>query len=239
MQFKDGKIVTREKGTPQGGCISPILSNLFLHYSFDAWMERNFSQIPYCRYADDGLLHCKSQKQAEFLRQQISKRFNDCGLELNAEKTRIVYCRDSNRKGKAGNDKFDFLGFTFRTRTARSPSSNQLFAAFTPSVSKTAMKSMKRTIKYEWNLRSKLHYDLESLAKEINPIIQGWINYYGKFNFWNMKPIFDYANKRIRIWARRKHKKLASREVRSCKWLKRVYDTYPKLFAHWKVMPVY
>lgn len=181
MQMEDGSLVSRGKGTPQGGVISPVLSNLFMHYAFDKWMQRSFPDVLWCRYADDGLLHCKSERQAKLLRRALEVRFEDCGLEVHPEKTKIVYCKDGSRKEEYTNKSFDFLGYTFRARKVKNSKTNNNFIGFTPAVSKHASKSMRaKTRKYNWRNRTDLN--LVDIAKVYNPIIQGWINYYGKYN---------------------------------------------------------
>jgi RNA-directed DNA polymerase len=239
MQTSDGVIVERIKGTPQGGCVSPILSNLFLHYCFDLWITRKFPSLKWCRYADDGLLHCKSRKQAEFVLKELSKRMKECGLQLNLDKTRIVYCRDSRRRQKEDLNSFDFLGFRFQTRTARNKADGHLFDTFSPSVSATAMKTMRQTVKHGWKLNSLQHLSIQEVAKQVNPVIQGWISYYGRFNIWALKPLVNHINKRLLIWVKNKHRKLRDRETAAWNWLKCVYDADPNLFAHWKRIPVY
>jgi RNA-directed DNA polymerase len=239
LQLSDGTTVERTKGTPQGSVVSPILSNLFLHYSFDMWMQRSFPYVPWCRYADDGLLHCSSKEQAEFIKAMIDNRFKECGLELHSEKTKIVHCKKVEQKQENEVKEFIFLGYTFRQRTAKRSSDGLLFNSFMPAVSQIAMKEMRRTIKHGWSLQSKQHWDLESLAKEINPVIRGWIAYYGKFYPSAMCPIYRCIDRRLKIWAKRKFENLSHSDVRGSKWLKHIYKSNPTLFAHWKVRPVY
>jgi RNA-directed DNA polymerase len=119
FQMEDGRIIERQSGTPQGGVISPVLSNLFLHYVFDKWMDRNFPENPWARYADDGVAHCRTKTEAENLLERLHDRFNECGLELHPDKTRIVYCKDDDRRGEYPEIKFDFLGYTFRPRRSK------------------------------------------------------------------------------------------------------------------------
>ncbi len=98
LKQQDGSLTAHDQGTPQGGVVSPILANLFLHYAFDAWVRREMPRVPFCRYADDGLLHCKSRRQAEYVMRAISERFQQCGLEIHPDKSCIVYCKDANRQ---------------------------------------------------------------------------------------------------------------------------------------------
>ena len=171
MEMPDGTHVKREKGTPQGGVISPILANLFLHYTFDLWMERNAPNVQWCRYADDGLLHCSSERQAKYLLSCLNKRFQECGLELHPEKTQIVYCKDDDRKGKYSNTSFDFLGFTFRPRGARNKY-GKMFTSFLPGVSKKALKSMTSKTR-KTNLRNRTDLGLKAISKIYNSVLRG------------------------------------------------------------------
>ena len=238
LKFNDGTLRHRTKGVPQGGCISPILSNLFMHYCFDFWMEQKFPTLKWCRYADDGLIHCHSRRQAEYVKRALSTRLNECGLELHPEKTKVVYCRDSKRSGEADNYQFDFLGYTFKSRPARSKKDGN-FQNFSPGVSDSAQRSMRRVIKYSWRLEKKIHISLADIAAQVNPVIRGWMNYYCKFNSWSMFSVCNYINMRIRKWAKKKYKNLRGKETRACNWLKRVCQNNRKLFAHWQVIPVY
>jgi RNA-directed DNA polymerase len=239
IQFNDGKMEARSKGTPQGSVISPILSNLFLHYCFDFWMTRKYSHIKWCRYADDGLIHCKSLKQAEYMKVKLTERLKECGLEIHPEKTKVVYCQKIASEQLNVENKFTFLGFLFKHRTVKNSKDGKLFDGFGPAVSNEAMASMKWKIKHGWKLQTKTFLDLETIANQINPVIRGWIAYYGKFRPSSMVPIYRLINQRLCIWIRQKFKNLASRKTRSHEWLKRVYTENPKLFAHWKMMPVY
>jgi RNA-directed DNA polymerase len=171
----DGTRIEREKGVPQGSVIGPLLANLFLHYAFDEWMKRNYPNIPFERYADDGVCHCKSEAQAKFLKQAIQKRFSDCRLVLNETKTKIVYCKGSRNKVDHELIEFDFLGFTFRPRLAVDKD-GQFFTSFLPAISKKAMNKLGEKMR-EWNTRKWFPMELKDIAKMINPIIQGWINY--------------------------------------------------------------
>ena len=179
VQLPDGSLVERDKGTPQGGVISPLLANLFLHYVFDKWMERKFPSIPFERYADDIICHCVSEQQAKFVLEAIRKRMAECKLELHPEKTRIVYCKNDWRKGNYAHEKFDFLGFTFRPRPSIDKNGKR-FVGFNPAVSNKAQKAMRQTIR-SWNLNRRTTETIEDFARMYNPVIRGWINYYGSF----------------------------------------------------------
>ena len=194
LQLADGALKERVKGTPQGGCVSPTLNNLFMHYCFDYWIAREYPYHSWCRYADDGLIHCKTEMQANYILDKLRKRFTECGIELHEGKTKIIYCRDQLRRETTTNYEFDFLGFNFRTRVARNSKDGRMFKTFSPAPSPKALKEIRRVIKYRWRLQSWIHYSLEDIAKMINPVIQGWINYYAKFNKSHFAPIAKYLN---------------------------------------------
>ena len=229
-----GELMRRTQGTPQGGVISPLLANIFLHLGFDKWMQDEFSCIHFERYADDIVVHCRSHKQLEFIERKIRTRFAQCKLELCPEKTKIVYCKDSNRDGVYVNQSFDFLGYTFRPRSSRDKDGN-FFVSFSPAVSRKALKAMRLKIKEHPMIKGCFSQSVEELAKAINPIIQGWINYYGKFRRSSMSAIYDYINGKIIKWARRKYKHLQRRKRRSAHWLRELYLQDPGLFSHWRV----
>ncbi|SMF82092.1 Reverse transcriptase (RNA-dependent DNA polymerase) [Pseudobacteriovorax antillogorgiicola] len=210
-----------------------------MHYCFDYWMKRNFSTIEWCRYADDGLAHCKTEAQALYLLDKIRERFTECGIELHEDKTKIVYCRDQLRTGKAENYEFDFLGFRFRTRQARNLKDNRRFNTFSPAPSPIALKQIRHVIKYRWRLQSWIHYSLDDIARAFNPMIQGWINYYSKFNRSYFVPIIKYINDRLRIWFQKKFPKLRGKKGRTIKLIQRIIKAKPRLFAHWRWIPMY
>lgn len=172
VEKEGGKREERTKGTPQGGVISPLLANTFLHHAFDKWMEREFPAVEFERYADDIIVHCKSLNQAEYVLRKIEERLKKCGLELNLEKTRIVYCKDSNRKAEYKHTEFTFLDYTFKARPTRS-SKGRRFKSFSPAVSKEALKKMAREIR-----RLRIHrlteMSIEELAKMLNSKLRGW-----------------------------------------------------------------
>ena len=233
VQLEDGTVIPRERGTPQGGVVSPLLSNLFLHYAFDAWMQRNHSGIPFERYADDVIVHCKTEAEARQILSEIRKRLADCGLELHPDKTKIVYCRDGYRRGQYPDVQFDFLGYSFQPRQAKSYRGN-LFLSFLPAVSAKAAKAMRKVIS-SWKTHRWTQLTLEELAKTFNPVLCGWINYYGQFYRSKLASIlgqFDYALQR---WAKRKYKRLKYSPTQARSWLKRVARQNPGLFAHWSI----
>lgn len=230
----DGDVlVPRERGTPQGGVISPLLMNLFMHYAFDAWIVRTHPQSPFARYADDAVVHCRNQAQAERMLLTISDRLQECKLTMHPDKSTVVYCKDSNRRLDYSQTQFTFLGFTFRPRAAVSRTGKK-FTSFLPAVSNEAMKSMRRTVK-GWRLHRRTSISLEQLAQAYNPILRGWWNYYSHFYKTEMRKLFDYINRRLVGWTRRKFKKLKSHKTRSYQWLERVARKQPWLFYHWKM----
>jgi RNA-directed DNA polymerase len=233
LQQEDGTLVERTRGTPQGGVVSPVLSNLFMHYTFDVWMMRTFPDVPWCRYADDGLLHCKTEAEANAIKALLQARLAACGLEMHPDKTQTVYCKDSNRKDSHPNTKFDFLGYEFRARGARVRARGILFTSFSPAVSAKSLKAMRARTR-RLNLRNQSHLGLEEYARIFNPILRGWIAYYGKFYPSAMWPIYRHADYTIRAWIMRKYKRLRGRKVRASMLLRRIATQNPSLFAHWR-----
>ena len=236
MQDNDGNLIERSMGTPQGGVISPVLANLFLHYVFDAWMARQHPQLLWCRYADDGLVHCRTQKQAEKLLEQLARRFSECGLELHPDKTKIVYCKDSKRRQVYHQNSFDFLGYTFKPRVAKNSYDNSRFISFAPAVSKSAQKHMSDFIRSQ-RVHRKSDQSLEQLAEFWNPTLRGWRNYYGRFQPSQLRLIWNIFNRALVRWAMRKFKKLFRRKTRAMKFMIRMASENPRLFVHWNREP--
>lgn len=233
IQTQEGKIIVNEKGTAQGSVISPLLSNLYLHYAYDDWMVRNYPRIPFERYADDAIAHCKSEKQAKMLLSQIKKRLAECGLKLNEKKTKIVYCKDDDRTGNYHNESFDFLGYTFRPRRSKNKQ-GKFFINFTPRVSNKAGKKMRHKIK-QWRIQLCSDKNLEDLSRMFNPAIRGWINYFRHFYKSAMYPTLRNLNRILTKWAMRKFKRLDRHKRRAKYWLAKVARRERNLFAHWQI----
>lgn len=231
--LEDGSLVPRERGTPQGGVVSPILANLFLHYVFDVWVGRTFP-VPFERYADDIICHCHSEREALALRRVLDRRFAQCGLVLHPEKTKVVYCKDTNRKGEYPNYQFDFLGYTFRPRRAKWRGG--LYGlSFLPAASPKALKAIRQAIR-GWSLQTRSDKALDDLARMFNPYIRGWINYYSHFYKSELYPTLRRIDAFLVRWARRKFKRLRQRPKVARDWLARVIRSSPDLFAHWPLL---
>ncbi len=233
VQMEDRSVVPRKSGTPQGGVISPLLANLFLHYVFDMWMARNYPHIPFERYADDIVCHCNSAKAAQTLQCALRARFAICKLEMHPEKTKIVYCKDTNRQGEFALTSFDFLGFTFRARKTVWQGSIHAHG-FMPAVSRKAMKSISQTIR-GWRLHLRSDKALNDLAEIANRHIRGWINYYGSFYRTELSSTLLRIDFYVIRWARRKFKRLRRKTKGTRDWLERLRRTNPTLFAHWQL----
>ena len=234
VQRPDGTREERTKGTPQGGVISPLLANLFLHYAFDLWMQREYPSVPFERYADDALVHCRSERQAQMVLEAIRGRFATCGLELHPTKTRIVYCKDDDRPGAYEHIQFDFLGYTFQPRRAKNRW-GKFFVSFLPAMSTKAAKRIRQTIR-EWRMAStRNNQRLEDLAKLTNPYVRGWMNYYGRFYRSKCVQVLRHLNRALATWVRRKYTRFRHRERASMHWLGRIAQRDPKLFALWEL----
>lgn len=233
VMFQDGTVEKRIKGTPQGGVISPLLANVFLHFVFDKWMEKEFPNVHFERYADDIVVHCRSYKQLKLVESKLKDRFYACKLELCPEKTKIVYCKDSNRTENYDQCSFDFLGFTFRPRSSRSET-GRFFVSFSPAVSQKKLTLMRGAIRNHPVISGSYSKSIEECAHDLNPIIQGWINYYGRFGKSSLSPLYRYINDKLTRWIMRKFKTLHRRITLAGKRLKNLYLQNPNLFAHWK-----
>jgi len=231
-QTQEGTIKPKEKGTPQGSVISPLLSNIYLHHAFDMWMKDRYPYIPFERFADDIIVHCKSLKQAEYIRKQISERMKEWQLELHKEKTRIVYCKDSNRPGNHEHIMFTFLGYTFKPRRARNGKTGKIFTSFQPAISQEAKMEIYKEIQ-KWKLAKRTQRTLESISEEINVQIRGWFNYFDKFYASALNQLRTHIDYRLIHWAIRKYKSLGKSKQRGRTWLTGVMSRQPKLFAHW------
>jgi RNA-directed DNA polymerase len=228
----DGTLVRRSKGVPQGSVIGPVMMNLFMHYCFDRWMQQKHPYSPFARYCDDAVVHCYSKLQAQWKLLAIGKRLEECGLKLNLAKSSIVYCKDSSRREVHACKQFTFLGYTFRPRGAKDRYGKK-FQSFQPAVSKEASKTMLRTIR-SWKLSRQPPASIGELAARYNPILRGWLNYYGHFYKSALLRVFDRFEAALARWARRKYKKLLRHEGRSFHWIWRVARRQPQLFIHWR-----
>jgi len=234
MVDEAGEKIERSRGTPQGGVVSPILSNTFLHYAFDLWMVRTYPDLPWCRYADDGLVHCRSEQEAQALKAALHARLAVCGLELHPTKTKIVYCKDGQRQGAYPNVQFDFLGYCFRPRLVRRFRDNTLFCGFNPAVSGSAMQAMRSAIR-DLNLRRQTQLSLHDIGRHLNPLLRGWIAYYGRYAPSALAPLLRYVNQTLLAWVMRKFKRFADHKIRASRFLQRLAAARPALFVHWQL----
>ena len=230
MATAEGALVARDRGTPQGSAVSPILANLFLHYALDAWLLREFPAITFERYADDAVVHCVSRGQALLVLRAITRRFVSVGLRLHPDKTRIIYCQDGRRTGSHPGTSFEFLGFEFRARSARSRNGKR-FLSFLPAVSKAALKQMSAQVR-AWRLHRWTHLSLSDLARWVVPTVRGWMNYYGRFYRSKLYQLLIRINSYLVRWARSKYRRLRSFK-RSIAWWRALVDRASNLFPHW------
>ncbi len=230
LALPEGTLQDRDRGTPQGSAISPVLANLFLHYAFDAWITREFPAVVFERYADDAVVHCSTLGRAETVLAAIRERMATVGLELHPDKTRIVYCKDGTRRGSHENTSFTFLGYTFRPRGARTKT-GRMFLSFSPAVSKEALKKMGATVR-AWRLHHRTGSSEHDLARQVNPVVRGWMRYYGAFYRSALYPLLERINAYLMRWSRNKYKRLQGRKKAQAQW-ETVVKLRPKFFAHW------
>ena len=228
----DGNEVRRDRGTPQGGVASPLLANIFLHHVFDKWMAENFPYIPFERYADDIVVHCRSKAQAKFIRRKIEERLRRCKLEAHPEKTKIVYCKDDDRRGSHEHERFDFLGYTFRPRPSKNRQ-GKFFVNFSPAMSDKAAKAARATIR-SWRIQCRSDKSLEDISRMFRATLSGWLSYYGRYYKSGMYPTFRALNRRLVRWAQRKYKRYRHQR-RATHWLRRIARREPQLFPHWQL----
>jgi len=234
LQLPDGTLQQRDRGTPQGSAVSPVLANLFLHYVFDAWMAREFPGVAFERYVDDAVVHCVSETQAHAVVAAIAQRMEQVGLRLHPDKTRVVSCKDGKRRGSYGHTAFTFLGFTFRQRRARNKQGKK-FSSFLPAISKDALNRISAEVR-SWRLHLRMGHTFKDLARRINPIVAGWMQYYGVFYRSALYPLLARINAYLLRWVRKKYERLRARK-KAMKCWRGAVERYPRMFAHWKWVP--
>ena len=232
MEDESGTLVARTRGTPQGGVVSPLLANLFLHYVLDMWITQNMRSVRICRYADDGVIHCKSQEQANWVMRKVKARLVECGLEMHPEKSRVVYCQDINRQERHPVTQFTFLGFCFRPRKAVDKY-GRIFVNFSPAVSREALKIMRQKVR-SWHLQLKNDKSLEDLSRMFNPVLRGWANYFGRFHASAMVSLWKNVNEYLSRWLMRKYKRLTRRPTMAFREVARLASVSPRAFVHWE-----
>jgi RNA-directed DNA polymerase len=230
LQLPDGTLQPRDRGTPQGSAVSPVLANMFMHYAFDMFLAREFPTVQFERYADDAVVHCVTERQARQVWVALAERMEEVGLRLHPDKTKIVYCKDGRRQGSFANTSFKFLGYTFGPRKAQYPD-GRAFTSFLPAVSPEALKEMGQRIR-EWRIHLRTRLDLNEIAEWINPIVSGWMTYYGRFYRSQLYPLLQRVNTYLTRWARKKYKRLRGYK-RFRAWWSGLIDREPGLFKHW------
>lgn len=230
VQSRDEQAKLRDKGTPQGGVISPLLANLYLHYVFDTWVEKHWTGIQFERYADDIVCHCASEQEAQQLKIKLEKRFTDCGLTLHPKKTKIAYCKSSSHRGNYPQVSFDFLGHTFKPRHCKNRQ-GKFFVTFTPAISRKSAKKVRDKIT-SWRIFRNSKANLNNIAYYSRAILQGWKNYYGKYGRAELKRVLFFLNEKLVRWAKKKYKRLKT-ERQAVRWIIGYRQREPKLFVHW------
>ena len=236
-QQSDGTLIHKQgKGTPQGGVISPLLANLFLHYVLDKWIEKHYPGVAFVRYADDVIIHCQTEEEAKKLLVAIRERLAECKLSLNEEKTKLVYCQDYRRvKKKSFGKKFDFLGFTFKPGSVASKrAGGSMFLGYGCAISQSAQtRVIHGWAKLNWHRRSTL--SLQEIANEVNPQMSGIIRYYGKFKLWGLQRLMWHFEFRLVKWVLNKYRKFKNSYTKAYRWIKMLKQNYPTMFYYWTV----
>lgn len=232
--LNDGELEKRSQGTPQGGVISPLLANLYLHYTFDVWFSQHYPRIPFTRYADDLVVHCKTEFQSKHVLDSINNRLKACDLRMHTEKTKIVYCKDFNRSSNYANVTFDFLSFTFQPRTSRNKKTGKLFLGFDCAISGKSQSRILAEIR-ALKVHQMSYKSIVYIAQHLNPKIRGWIRYYGRFKGYRLARIFRAIRIRLMRWAKNRYKRYRNMTNRAYEWLDNVRKYYPNLFYHWQL----
>ncbi|MFF3277482.1 group II intron reverse transcriptase/maturase [Streptomyces chrestomyceticus] len=236
LRLPDGTLQKRDRGTPQGSAVSPVLANLFMHYAFDLWLTRTYPGIQFERYADDAVVHCVSERQAREVLEALGNRMEEVGLRLHPDKTRIVYCKDGKRRGSSEHTSFTFLGYTFRARSARNRN-GVVFTNFLPAISKDALKKISSEVR-SWRLHMRMHLTFFELARRINPIVRGWMQYYGAFYRTELHRLLKRINAYLMRWIRKKYRRLRRFDKAHACW-QRITRQHPRLFAQWAWTPMF